>query len=117
MGLEKAKSLLKVKGEDTFLDFIAKQVCACTHARTHRSSWALGTQQRTRSHVMMVVVVTRTMLRQVMNFKKSKGNVRSMFMNSFSTSADTKSALKGYPEITGVLVARCCFSAVYFTAC
>lgn len=26
MGLEKAKSLLKVKGEDTFLDFIAKQV-------------------------------------------------------------------------------------------
>lgn len=26
MGLEKAKSLIKVKGEDTFLDFIAKQV-------------------------------------------------------------------------------------------
>ena len=26
MGLEKAKSLLQVKGEDTFLDFIAKQV-------------------------------------------------------------------------------------------
>ena len=26
MGLEKAKSLIKVKGEDTFLDFIAKQI-------------------------------------------------------------------------------------------
>ena len=26
MGLEKAKSLLPLKGEDTFLDFIAKQV-------------------------------------------------------------------------------------------
>jgi UDP-N-acetylglucosamine pyrophosphorylase len=26
MGLDKAKSLLKVKGDDTFLDFIAKQV-------------------------------------------------------------------------------------------
>merc|ERR1719231_1231367 len=26
MGLEKAKSLLKLKGSDTFLDFIAKQV-------------------------------------------------------------------------------------------
>merc|ERR1719454_2646642 len=30
MGLEKAKSLLPLKGEDTFLDFIAKQV---THMR------------------------------------------------------------------------------------
>eukprot|EP01012_Entosiphon_sulcatum_P040597 TRINITY_DN54276_c0_g1_i1.p1 TRINITY_DN54276_c0_g1~~TRINITY_DN54276_c0_g1_i1.p1 ORF type:complete len:478 (-),score=122.80 TRINITY_DN54276_c0_g1_i1:48-1439(-) len=28
MGLEKAKSLLRVKGDDTFLDFIAKQVLA-----------------------------------------------------------------------------------------
>ena len=26
MGLDKAKSLLPVKGDDTFLDFIAKQV-------------------------------------------------------------------------------------------
>ena len=34
-----------------------------------------------------------------MDFKKNKGNVRSMFMNSFSTSADTKAALAKYPEI------------------
>jgi UDP-N-acetylglucosamine pyrophosphorylase len=60
MGLEQAKSLLKVKGEDTFLDFIAKQV---------------------------------------MSFRKTSGSVRSMFMNSFSTSADTKSALKDYAEL------------------
>eukprot|EP00285_Hemiselmis_virescens_P009799 CAMPEP_0173392112 /NCGR_PEP_ID=MMETSP1356-20130122/18764_1 /TAXON_ID=77927 ORGANISM="Hemiselmis virescens, Strain PCC157" /NCGR_SAMPLE_ID=MMETSP1356 /ASSEMBLY_ACC=CAM_ASM_000847 /LENGTH=541 /DNA_ID=CAMNT_0014349833 /DNA_START=21 /DNA_END=1646 /DNA_ORIENTATION=- len=60
MGLEQAKSLLKVKGEDTFLDFIAKQV---------------------------------------MSFREKKGTVKSMFMNSFSTSADTKAALKAYPEL------------------
>jgi len=61
MGLEQAKSLLKVKGDDTFLDFIAKQV---------------------------------------MSFRKTSGNVKSMFMNSFSTSADTKAALKDYGELT-----------------
>uniref|UniRef100_A0A7S4UUR8 UTP--glucose-1-phosphate uridylyltransferase n=1 Tax=Guillardia theta TaxID=55529 RepID=A0A7S4UUR8_GUITH len=60
MGLEKAKSLLEVKGSETFLDFIAKQV---------------------------------------LHFRKTKGDVRSMFMNSFSTSADTKDALKGHPEL------------------
>jgi UDP-N-acetylglucosamine pyrophosphorylase len=60
MGLEQAKSLLPVKGKDTFLDFIAKQV---------------------------------------MSFRKTSGMVRSMFMNSFSTSADTKAALKDYPEL------------------
>jgi UDP-N-acetylglucosamine pyrophosphorylase len=62
MGLEKAKSLLKVKGEDTFLDFIAQQV---------------------------------------ISFRKHKGNVRSMFMNSFSTSDDTKEALKAHPALVG----------------
>jgi len=62
MGLEKAKSLLKVKGEDSFLDFIAQQV---------------------------------------ISFRKNKGNVRSMFMNSFSTSSDTKEALKAHPELVG----------------
>jgi UDP-N-acetylglucosamine pyrophosphorylase len=62
MGLEKAKSLLAVKGSDTFLDFIAKQV---------------------------------------MDFKTHKGDVRSMFMNSFSTSADTRAALAAYPQLLG----------------
>ena len=33
------------------------------------------------------------------SFRKHKGQVRSMFMNSFSTSADTKEALKGTPEL------------------
>lgn len=60
MGLEKAKSLLQVKGDDTFIDFIAQQI---------------------------------------VSFRKNKGNVRSMFMNSFSTSDDTKAALKEHPEL------------------
>mmetsp|Transcript_17429 Transcript_17429/g.34836 ORF Transcript_17429/g.34836 Transcript_17429/m.34836 type:complete len:550 (-) Transcript_17429:324-1973(-) len=60
MGLEKAKSLLPVKGDQSFLDLIAKQV---------------------------------------EYFAKNKGDVRQMFMNSFSTSADTKEALKGHPSI------------------
>ena len=60
MGLEKAKSLLQVKGSDTFLDFIAQQI---------------------------------------VSFRENKGRVRSMFMNSFSTSADTADALKEHPEL------------------
>ena len=58
MGLEKAKSLLPLKGKDTFLDFIAKQVL---HMRE-----AFGV------------------------------DLAFMLMNSFSTSADTKKALKKY---------------------
>ena len=58
MGLEKAKSLLKVRGNDTFLDFIAKQVL---HMR-----------------------------------KEHNATMPFMLMNSFSTSADTLRALKGY---------------------
>jgi len=61
MGLEKAKSLLKVKGDDTFLDFIAKQVI---HMREE--------------------------------FKAK--DLKFMFMNSFSTSDDTKAYLKKYEE-------------------
>ena len=58
MGLEKAKSLLKVRGNDTFLDFIAKQV---------------------------------------LHMRKEYGvSMPFMLMNSFSTSADTLKALKGY---------------------
>ena len=53
MGLEQAKSLLKVKGEDTFLEIIAKQV---------------------------------------KNFRETKGDVKSMFMNSFSTRSRTPSS-------------------------
>ena len=58
MGLEKAKSLLKIRGNDTFLDFIAKQVL---HMR-----------------------------------KEHNATMPFMLMNSFSTSADTLRALKGY---------------------
>ena len=36
---------------------------------------------------------------QIISFRKNKGNVRSMFMNSFSTSADTKEALKANPDL------------------
>lgn len=61
MGLDKAKSLLTVKEDDTFLDLMAKQTMD---------------------------------LRQ-----KYKSNVRFVLMNSFSTSADTLSYLKKYPEL------------------
>jgi len=61
MGLEKAKSLLKVRGSDTFLDFIAKQV---------------------------------------IHMRKSYGvPLAFMLMNSFSTSADTLRALRGYRNL------------------
>ena len=36
-----------------------------------------------------------------MDFKEHKGDVRSMFMNSFSTSADTRAALAAYPALLG----------------
>jgi hypothetical protein len=39
---------------------------------------------------------------QVKSFREHKGNVRSMFMNSFSTSADTKDALKNHPDLLKV---------------
>jgi len=39
--------------------------------------------------------------KQIISFRQNKGNVKSMFMNSFSTSADTKDALKGHPELVG----------------
>jgi len=58
MGLEKAKSLLAVKGKDTFLDFITKQVL---HMRGD-----------------------------------SDQGVKFLFMNSFSTSADTLAHLSRY---------------------
>eukprot|EP00658_Telonema_sp_P-2_P032063 TRINITY_DN2383_c0_g1_i5.p1 TRINITY_DN2383_c0_g1~~TRINITY_DN2383_c0_g1_i5.p1 ORF type:complete len:500 (+),score=183.63 TRINITY_DN2383_c0_g1_i5:181-1680(+) len=63
MGLEKAKSLLPVKGEDTFLDFIAKQVI---------------TQSET-----------------------TEQNLELLFMNSFSTSADTLAYLSKYADALG----------------
>eukprot|EP00992_Anisonema_acinus_P014115 TRINITY_DN9107_c0_g1_i2.p1 TRINITY_DN9107_c0_g1~~TRINITY_DN9107_c0_g1_i2.p1 ORF type:complete len:520 (+),score=162.91 TRINITY_DN9107_c0_g1_i2:52-1611(+) len=41
MGLEKAKSLLKVKGEDTFLDFITKQIMHLNTAHSTRIKFML----------------------------------------------------------------------------
>ena len=35
MGLDSAKSLLKVKGADTFLDLTAKQICRARHLQTN----------------------------------------------------------------------------------
>ena len=37
MGLQKAKSLLPLKGDDTFLDFIAKQSSRCASASASSS--------------------------------------------------------------------------------
>eukprot|EP01012_Entosiphon_sulcatum_P059429 TRINITY_DN83836_c0_g1_i1.p1 TRINITY_DN83836_c0_g1~~TRINITY_DN83836_c0_g1_i1.p1 ORF type:complete len:507 (-),score=94.99 TRINITY_DN83836_c0_g1_i1:26-1546(-) len=62
MGLEKAKSLLRVKGDKTFLDFIAQQI---VHLR-----------------------------------QTGAPGVRFMFMDSFSTSADTQQFLRQhYPDL------------------
>ena len=61
MGLDKAKSLLQVRGDLSFLDIIVRQF------ESQRS--------------------------QISN------NLELYFMNSFSTSADTRSALKKYPEL------------------
>lgn len=61
MGLDKAKSLLQVKGDQSFLDIIVRQFLS----------------QRS----------------QISN------QLDLYFMNSFSTSADTRSALKKYPEL------------------
>lgn len=41
MGLEKAKSLMPIKGEDTFLDFIAKQILFLRKLKTDRPSFLL----------------------------------------------------------------------------
>lgn len=60
MGLQKAKSLLKVKGNDTFLDLIVKQTLSLR--------------------------------------RESGCNVRLLFMNSFSTSADTLAYLSRYAD-------------------
>eukprot|EP00656_Telonema_subtile_P030152 TRINITY_DN33174_c0_g1_i1.p1 TRINITY_DN33174_c0_g1~~TRINITY_DN33174_c0_g1_i1.p1 ORF type:complete len:514 (-),score=137.76 TRINITY_DN33174_c0_g1_i1:85-1512(-) len=57
MGLDKAKSLLPVKGEDSFLDIICKQV---------------------------------------LKMREGQGHVQFLFMNSFSTSDDTKAHLEQY---------------------
>jgi len=61
MGLEKAKSLLRVRDEFTFLDIIARQFL---HLRSAAAS-----------------------------------QLRLVFMNSFSTSGDTRAALARYPEL------------------
>jgi UDP-N-acetylglucosamine pyrophosphorylase len=58
MGLEKAKSLLTVRGDDTFLDFIAKQV------------------------------------KNMRETNEGAESLKFMFMNSFSTSDDTKAYLQ-----------------------
>ena len=39
MGLDKAKSLLPVKGDDTFLDFIAKQVTCPSRPHSSVLRW------------------------------------------------------------------------------
>jgi UDP-N-acetylglucosamine pyrophosphorylase len=61
MGLDKAKSLLQVKGDQSFLDIIVRQF--------------LSQRSQISNHLDLY------------------------FMNSFSTSADTRSALKKYPEL------------------
>jgi len=70
MGLEKAKSLLRVKGEDTFLDFIAQQV--------------IGMRSE---------------------FGAAGRDLSFTFMNSFSTSEDTKVYLRKYENKVGPVAA------------
>jgi UDP-N-acetylglucosamine pyrophosphorylase len=65
MGLEKAKSLLPVRGKHTFLDLITRQIL---HLRE-----TLGSVEESRPAFVL--------------------------MNSFSTSEDTREALKNYPNI------------------
>ncbi len=60
MGLERAKSLLAVRGADTFLDLIVRQILA---------------------------------------WRESTSDVHFLLMNSFSTSADTRTALERYPDL------------------
>ncbi len=61
MGLDRAKSLLPVRGGDTFLDLI---------------------------------------VRQILGFRGATGSaIRVLFLNSFSTSADTLAHLSRYPEL------------------
>ncbi len=60
MGLERAKSLLPVRRNDTFLDLI---------------------------------------VRQILSYRETTSDVRFLLMNSFSTSADTRSALSKYSAL------------------
>jgi hypothetical protein len=89
MGLDKAKSLLPVKGSDNFLDFTAQQVrCEIINLYVTRLSF------------------TRSWLRapdspwQVIKMRETLGkSVRFTLMNSFSTSDDTLGYLAKYPVL------------------
>eukprot|EP01047_Picozoa_sp_COSAG01_P042941 COSAG01_NODE_3781_length_5700_cov_10.714872_1_plen_259_part_00 len=89
MGLDKAKSLLPVKGSDNFLDFTAQQVRReITNLYVTRLSF------------------TRSWLRapdspwQVIKMRETLGkSVRFTLMNSFSTSDDTLGYLAKYPVL------------------
>ena len=106
MGLEQAKSLLQVKEGKSFLAIIAEQAWphpstrARTHTHTHTHThtfcyavpghrrgclWPNMQRDEKRGGAISCRVVTIPLPLQVMSFRKTLGNVRVMFMNSFST--------------------------------
>jgi UTP--glucose-1-phosphate uridylyltransferase len=95
MGLEKAKSLLPLKGEDTFLDFIAKQVALTRSLRSlHPASLPPCTPAAPACPPPPPLPRGPC---QVAHMRQSSGvDLAFMLMNSFATSADTLAHLSKY---------------------
>ena len=95
MGLEKAKSLLPLKGEDTFLDFIAKQVALTRPLRSlHPASLPPCTPAAPPCPPPPPLPRGPC---QVAHMRQSSGvDLAFMLMNSFATSADTLAHLSKY---------------------
>ena len=101
MGLEKAKSLLPVKGGKSFLDLIAEQV-----NRERGAVWGVGAVDGVRrlargARARRPHLPHPSSPSQIKHTRTATGShVRFILMDSFSTSADTRAALAAtHPEL------------------